>query len=274
MYPGANPADGSGIHGEDFLKSLPADKAQMVKALAEGRMQFPSGFALRSPQWTQMLQWVGEYDPSFDAANYGSRASTRKAFTSGKEGAQVNALNTVVGHLNAISEAADALGNSSIPMLNQAKNWLGAQTGNPNIAKFKAIRNSVADELVRVWRQAGGSEKDIEARLKDLDAANSPEQLHGVIATLTDLLGSKVESLQTQYRQGMGTIAGGLDLLTPESQRTIDRLRAKAEGRAMPAAPASASHYSVTATGPGGHKIGSNDGGRTWFDVRTGRQIQ
>jgi len=31
--------------------------------------------------------------------------------------------------------------------------------------------------------------------------------------------------------------------------------------------------YKQTATGPGGHKIGSNDGGVTWFDVKTGKKI-
>jgi hypothetical protein len=32
--------------------------------------------------------------------------------------------------------------------------------------------------------------------------------------------------------------------------------------------------YKQTATGPNGHKIGSNDGGKTWFDAVNGKQIQ
>jgi hypothetical protein len=32
--------------------------------------------------------------------------------------------------------------------------------------------------------------------------------------------------------------------------------------------------YEQTATGPNGHKIGSNDGGNTWYDVETGKQVQ
>lgn len=31
--------------------------------------------------------------------------------------------------------------------------------------------------------------------------------------------------------------------------------------------------YKQTATGPGGHKIGSDDGGVTWYDTRTGKKI-
>lgn len=32
--------------------------------------------------------------------------------------------------------------------------------------------------------------------------------------------------------------------------------------------------YRQTATGPGGHKIGSNDNGQTWYDVQTGQKVQ
>lgn len=32
--------------------------------------------------------------------------------------------------------------------------------------------------------------------------------------------------------------------------------------------------YKLTATGPGNHKIGSNDNGQTWFDVQTGKKVQ
>jgi hypothetical protein len=43
------------------------------------------------------------------------------------------------------------------------------------------------------------------------------------------------------------------------------------ESRAPGAAP---STYSTTASGPGGHQIGSNDGGKTWFDTKTGAPIK
>lgn len=40
-------------------------------------------------------------------------------------------------------------------------------------------------------------------------------------------------------------------------------------------APATASvTYKQTATGPGGHRIGSNDNGQTWYDLATGKQVQ
>ena len=92
--------DISQLHGDDYLKLLPTTRAQQVKALDEGRMQFPSGFALKSPYWQQMISAVIQYDPDFDAVNYNSRASTRKDFTSGKSADSITALNTAMSHLN------------------------------------------------------------------------------------------------------------------------------------------------------------------------------
>ena len=49
--------------------------------------------------------------------------------------------------------------------------------------------------------------------------------------------------------------------------QTLDRVKSLA-------APASAGKgYSMTATGPGGHRIGSSDG-KTWYDLQTGQQVK
>jgi len=91
--------------GKDYLDSIP-DKsiATQAQALLDGRLAFPTGTALKSPYWQQMLSVVAQADPNFDAVNYNSRAATRKAFTSGKEASTVNALNTVAEHIGEFSD--------------------------------------------------------------------------------------------------------------------------------------------------------------------------
>ena len=39
-------------------------------------------------------------------------------------------------------------------------------------------------------------------------------------------------------------------------------------------APGNGSGYSMTATNGNGHTIGSKDGGKTWYDVKTGKPVQ
>jgi hypothetical protein len=266
---GGVPGGAPGVTGEDFLKTLPTPMQAQVKALATGRQPFPTGQIMRTPYGQNLLNAVSQFDPSFDAVNYGARASTRKDFTSGKAATSVNAMNTVAGHLESLSDAADKLGNTSIPMVNGVKNWLENSTGDPRVKQFDTTKKAVVDELTRVWRGNGGSEGDIKTWSSTLDAANSPQQLHGVIAQMGELIGSKINSMGEQYRQGMGTTGEPLQLLTPKAQKVFEKLQQRAGGE-----PASASGGREQATGASqpprkflGGKWYENDG-KGWYEVQ------
>jgi hypothetical protein len=241
----------AGQKNEDFLKTLQPAIASQVKALAEGRMQFPSGFALRSPYWQGLLQAVAKYDPTFDAINYNARAKTRSDFTSGKSAQQVNAINTVIGHLDSLSQATDALKNGNVRLFNQIGNVIARATGNPNITNFNTVKKAVSDEVTRVWRQSGGAEADIKAAQDNLDAANSPAQLHQAIATYGELLESKLGALQNQYQQGMGI--NDVQMVTPASRATLNRLETIA-GRSLATTPTAVPAGRIRVIAPDGRK--------------------
>lgn len=236
----ASAVQAEGPHGADFLKQLPPNVAGEVKAYAEGRRPFPAGFALKSPYFQSLIQMVGQYDPTFDAVNYNSRAKTRQDFTSGASAKTVNALNTAIGHLDQLSTVSDELGNfhegSLGPLTgtaNKLGNVLSRASGSPKVTNFQAVVKPVADELTRVWRQSGGAEADIKNRLDALSASNTPEQLHGAIAEIGHLLESKLGALETQYQQGMGTTdTTGMNVVTPASRALLNRLEQKASGAA------------------------------------------
>lgn len=228
-----------GQRDEAALSTINPSLASTVRALDEGRLQIPSSFALRSPYWQGVLGILSRYDPTFDAVNYNARAQTRRDFTSGKAAQQVNALNTAIGHLAQLSTAADALGNTSLTPYNTLKNWLSQKSGDPKLTNFQAVVKPVADELTRVWRGTGGSEADIQNRLDALSASNSPEQLHGAIRQLGELMQSKIGALQNQYQQGMGVT--NVNMLTPEAQATLGKLEGKSSGTP------SAGQFAVTA---------------------------
>ncbi len=232
--PSTLPDVAPGQKNDAYLQSLTAPVAAQVKALAEGRMQVPTGAALRSPYWQNLIQAVAKYDPSFDTVNYNARSKTRAAFTSGKEASQVNALNTVIGHLDGLSQAADALQNSDSPLYNSVANRLSKALGRPAVTNFDTIKKAVADEVTKVWRQSGGTESDVRSAQANLDAANSPAQLHGAIATYGDLLESKLGALADQYKQGMGS--DPINLVTPQSRATLTKLEGRA-GKAPAVTP-------------------------------------
>jgi len=225
--PPTTPGDQS-KQGDAYLATLPQQQSAQVKALAEGRMAFPTGTALKSPYWQEMLSAVSQYDPTFDAVNYNARSSTRKAFTSGKEAQTVNALNTVAEHLGTLSDNIQALHNTSFQPYNILKNKVADLTGDPDIARFNTSKKAVADEVAKVWRASGGSEADIQENLKNLSGAQSPEQLNAAVATLTHLIAGKVAALNDQYTQGMGTTKQLKPLVSPEAKRAYDKTLSRA----------------------------------------------
>ncbi len=217
-------APASDLHGEDYLKTLDKGQADQVKALADGRQAFPSGFALRSPYWQRMLTEVSQYDPSFDAVNYQSRAATRKDFTSGKSAQNITSFNTAIGHLGTLADAADKLGNSWSPAYNTVANWVVTQAGSPQVTNFNTARTAVTDELTRAFRGTGGNVHDIVEWTKNLNDAGSPGQLRGAIRQAVDLLRSRIDSVGEQYSRGMGKTSDPMQLLTPRARETLAKL--------------------------------------------------
>lgn len=210
--------------GDAYLQSLDPAMQRQVLALDQGRMQFPSSFALKTPYWQGLLQAVGQYDPSFDAVNYNSRNQTRKNFTAGKEATQVNALNTVAQHLAQLQADANALGNRSFTPYNTLANAIESKTGAPQLTNFERDRLPVVQELERVWRGTGGSEGDIQEWTKNLSSSSSPEQFNDAFAHIANLIHGKLAALRDQYVQGMGNTHDAFQFLTPSTRAIFQSL--------------------------------------------------
>ena len=80
-----------------------------------------------------------------------------------------------------------------------------------------------------------------------------------------DAILSKAHQMKGQFQDAADAI---LNVTPPgTAQQTADRFNAPAPGAT------SGGSFQTTATGAGGHKIGSNDGGKTWVDVQTGQPV-
>lgn len=239
INPATPAADTSTLVGDDLLKTLSPAMAAQVKAIADGRMQVPSNFFLKTPLGQRLAALTAQYDPSFDAANYATRIQTRKNFTTGKQGDAVNALNTVAGHLANLDNSATALDNIDFTPYNTVANLVSNMTGDPRVKKFNADKTAVTNELTRVFRGSGGSEKDIDSWDKNLDAAGSPAQLHGVIKEIAgNLIDSRLSALSEQYNQGMQRSEDPFTLLHPHAAALLQQLAgASSPGAASVAVP-------------------------------------
>lgn len=236
---GVQAVDPNAPHGDTYLATLPPNQQAMIKSLAEGRQPWPSSFALRTPYWADLVNKVLQYDPSLDLAqiNNNARSKVRSDFTSGKSAQQVNAINTTIGHIADLKALGDQLGNSSMDWVNAAMNLVtpgGTQRGQ-TINSFNLAKQAVASELTRVYRQAGGSEKDIQEWQASINAAKSPGELQSAWKTIGNLLESKLNALQEQYKQGMGI--SDIQMVSPKARVALNALEGISGSRSSSTAP-------------------------------------
>jgi hypothetical protein len=274
---GSGPPRGS-LQGDDFLATLPATQAAQVKALADGRMAFPSGFALKSPYWQNMLSSVSQYDPSFDAVNYNARAKTRSDFTSGKSANTIKALNTAIGHAGMLSDQIDNTASHDFTPLNAVQNYIAETSGSAGPTQFKQTAGALASELTNVFRGSGGAEADVKRYLEELNVNGSAEQKKAALSNIVGLMESRLEAVGDQYNKGMGKTEDSVNLLDPKAQTVFSRLtgrQAPTTGQmAQGQSSSSVSKYTEgqTATGPGGAKMVFTNGAWQPVGAANGKQ--
>lgn len=216
------------VPGMSTSESPQLNEAQQnrVKAIIEGREPYPSPNT-RSGDAQMIREAVHAADPTFDAVNYTSRQQTRRNFTSGKAAQNVTAFNTAIGHLGALADSIDGLGNRSSPWYNRVTQPISENLDPKyaaNLKKFEAARTAVADELTRAFRGSGGNVHDIIQWEKTINTADSPQALRAAVQQAAELLNSRIVSLGDEYNRGMGTTKSPMELLNPKAAAAFQHM--------------------------------------------------
>lgn len=221
----ATGAAANGATGDDYLKTLQPNIGAQVKALAEGRMAFPSGYALKTPYWQNMVSAVSQYDPTFDATDFNKRNRTATDFSAGKSSQGISAINTAMGHLSNLQDRMAALNNGDWQTGNTIANWWKKETGNPAPTTAEGTRDAVASELRKVFSTTGGGGlAELEEWQKNFPLNGSPAQQHEAVQNAVELMDSRLSSLGDRYNSGMGTHRQGIDLLSKDAQAAYQKL--------------------------------------------------
>jgi hypothetical protein len=260
---------------EEKLAQVPANIRGLVSQALDYRGVMPSGFAMGKPPWSQVFNAVAQIDPTWDAKEFPMRQRIMNSFTSGKDAAQIQATNTLANHLDILGQAATALKNGNVQVLNKIANYMGVQTGSTPATTLKTIVHRVGPEITQAYVGTGGEFAERKANEGDFSDNMSPDQLLNNVGVTVKLLNGKTQGQVSKWKQGMSRDdfalhAGGPSFITPQVQAVFDKYGTG--GSTQPAASQQKS-YSHTATGQNGHKIGSNDG-QQWFDIQTGKQVQ
>ena len=177
--------------------TAPGHVPTMAEKIANYEMKPP---ASRSAMYGPLMAEVNRYNPEYDETKYPTIQATRKAFTVGKQGDTVRSMNVAVDHLDTLDKAATALNNGELPLFNKIANEYSRNTGSPAVTNFDGIKSIVGSEVAKAVSGAGGSALgDREEIRREIDNANSPQQLAGVIKKYQDLMVGQLKGLKTQY---------------------------------------------------------------------------
>ncbi len=212
IYDKANTTD---LHGEDYLKTIPDPVHRAyVKHIADGTIPLPTprGKA-EQQQLMDLTTAVKQYDDSF----YSGRAGKYNDFRGGDEAKQISSFSKAIEHTDTLKRLAANLDNTSSPAFNELANLVSRQTGEAKVTNFNAAKEIVAKELDKVIAGPGGSTiSGTEDAKAQIEAASSPKQLVGAIATIQELMGGQLTGLEQTYKNSVGG-QGFKSLLTPKA---------------------------------------------------------
>lgn len=262
------------LDGDQYLASIdPTDRATVLAAM-QGRMKPPSGTASKSSYWMGVMNAVRKVDPTFDETTWESRYKTAQAYSPGGTfGQQANALNTLINHANGWLTSVSGLHNTGSPLLNSIANRVAYDTGMgaQTLPAVQTNSQALADEIESLWKKGGGSEEQIKQYASALSPNMSPAAAKATISKVLELATGKLNSMQKQYTNAMGSGAQPLQFVNPQSQKIVESLDpdlAKAIGAdaTAPAAgaianPGAAGHTGVPPVGSvqGGYRFTGGD---------------
>lgn len=206
----------------DFSSTLsPTQQATFSKLSSRDQsnvMQLVHGDALlsdlvttRGAQGTaerqRLLQMAQAVDPTFSENANKLRYAFMKNWTSTESSVGKNrtAINTALGHLSELADAAKQLQPGTIQAMNSAKNVLSKNIGDPAVTNFRIVLNALAGELASVYKNGSApTQQETDEWANALAANFTTGQFKGAFNTAAKLLSSKISAVRYQYKLTMG----------------------------------------------------------------------
>lgn len=208
--------------GQDYFDALPPDKQTSVNMLTSYELD-PKSFSTRSGDRAAAMAAAKMVDPNFNPMKYGIRYSVVQDFTKGKTADNIVAIDQAVNHMGTLGELASKLQVGDMQGANYVVNAVSKQFGNPNITNVQLASQAVGEELMRVFRQVGASEREAREWEEKFKASKSPEQMSGAIQTASKLLYGRINALNNRWNNGMDVKTGYPNILSDEARGVLSK---------------------------------------------------
>jgi hypothetical protein len=229
-----------------------ADVARNARAIIDGQLTMPDGFAATKPIDIAIRNAVLRAAPGFNQALAGARADMVKQFAShdnsGSAGNIIDASQKGLHHLNALADTAAQLAPGDYTLLNHAQQvgqeYLAAG-GNPALKAFDINRRALTDELTKLYKGGVASEGEVNGMLGDLQAAQTPAEMKAVFGKIGTLLTGVTDTYQNRWQSAFGPNSV-YPIMQPENAGVLKRFQ-----DAAPSPPSgAASQTPPSAAGP------------------------
>lgn len=241
---------GQKLAAGDKYKLGPEEKVDLAHRMIQGLEPWPTGRVATDPDYKEALAIARKLDPTFNADTSKVRLKTQQAFTTGKQGDAVNAFNTAVSHLDRWEKNVAKINNPGVAAIGKFKVASLRQINDPDVLAADSDTNTLATELERAYRLAGGTEEGIRKFRENLGAHLSPAGAKAMRKEIAGLLGGKLEQNEMQYQQGMGGF-GKLEMISPETRKILeDSGYVIKNGKPTPAPSPSPQGKTITITDP------------------------
>ena len=220
-------------HGEQFLASLPESQSDRLRALYTGRENMTAYMKRDKPFMNSLYQAYPDYSEQ--------AAGVMKRVVTGKDADTLQGLNTSIMHINTASKLIDDLNNGDMTDFSKVANVWSKHTGQPAVTNFESVRDVLADELARTIVGGQNAEKDREGFKNSMAAANSPDQLKGVINQYQQLMAGRIEPIMQRYTTQTHNKDFLDKMLLPQAKQAIEPLLSDETRGTMGVSPKSVS---------------------------------
>ncbi len=206
--------------GDEFLNSVPPARAARAKMIGDYE-ESPSDLPTRGGVRAAAVADAKRYNKDFNEQNYAASQRAYNNFVGGPEARTVRSLNVATDHLDTLRQAAAALKNGQLPIVNSLVNKYREMTGSPLTTNFDSIKQAVSSEIAKTIVGGQTALQDRDEMSNRARNADSPDQLFGIFDQFTKLMGGQMKGLRQQYESG--TYRKDFDkYLLPSTKKAID----------------------------------------------------
>jgi hypothetical protein len=234
--------DGSELTGEEYLKSIPNNRAMTVKGMAEYRIPVPTPGTKAAERMSTELQDLKQYlqndRETYNAVVSGTTFNRRKQMAADMAsdkpntiGFAVRSAGKLMGHIDDFAEAAEKMENYDTKAINAARWSAAEQLGGPQAGKLTAFRtaqNTAAGEAARAIKGGVPALAEVQHNLSLASQTMSPDEYQSYFDTQMKIVRDAISPYMNNYNRIMGTnfsdVHDFIREFVPDSGKHLDRL--------------------------------------------------